>query len=128
MLFSKKKSKIDKIIKNEEGVVKRGEAVVLSSKPIKISSRILLKPVITEKATQLSTLGKYIFEVKPGVNKIEIKKAIKELYNVWPLKVNIIKMHGKEVRYGFTQGREKNRIKAIVTLKKGEKIDLGLTK
>lgn len=84
--------------------------------------RILLKPVITEKGTYLNSENKYVFEVAPHANKISIKKAIWHLYGVKPLRVNIIKLPGKKIRYGRIQGRTKNIKKAIVTLKKGETI------
>lgn len=86
-------------------------------------NRILIKPIITEKAMNLSASGKYVFEVAPKTNKTEIKKAIKLLYKVNPIKVNIIKVKGKKVQYGKARGRTKNWKKAIVTLKKGEKIE-----
>lgn len=85
---------------------------------------ILIRPIITEKSTFLEKEGKYVFEVSPKANKIEIKKAIEEIYKVKPIKINIIKVKGKTVRYGRTSGRTKSWKKAIVTLKKGEKIDL----
>jgi large subunit ribosomal protein L23 len=129
MLFKKKSQKKEKEIEEKK---QESSAVQVSSsqpsRPIRVSSRILLRPIITEKATQLAAQNQYVFEVAQKANKIEIKKAVKELYNFWPLKVNIIKVKGKEVRYGRSRGRTKNRTKAIVTLKKGEKIDLGLTK
>ncbi len=124
MLFKKKSVKKVEEKKKEQSQV---QEVPPAIKLTKISSRVLLKPIITEKATALATQNKYLFAVARETNKIEIKKAIKELYNFWPVKVNIIKMRGKEVRYGQTRGQTKKWIKAIVTLKKGEKIDLGLT-
>jgi len=86
--------------------------------------KILIKPIITEKTTFLEKEGKYVFEVSPKANKTEIKKAIKEIYKVEPTKINIIKSKGKRIRYGRTTGRTKNWKKAIVTLKKGQKIEL----
>lgn len=85
---------------------------------------ILIKPVVTEKATASELLRKYTFRVSPSANKIEIKKAIQKLYKVTPTKINIIRVKGKTVRYGKTSGRTKNWKKATVTLKEGEKIDL----
>ncbi|MGC9049085.1 MAG: 50S ribosomal protein L23 [Patescibacteria group bacterium] len=121
MLFSKKKEK--KEIEKKPEKAPEAQPVVLPAKPAKIAHRILIKPIITEKATGLETLNKYVFEVSPRTNKIEIKKAIKELYNVEPLKIQIINIKGKFVRYGRARGKTKNWKKAIVTLKRGEKID-----
>ncbi len=84
--------------------------------------KILIKPLVTEKATDLANFNKYCFEVAKNANKIEIQKAIKNLYGVEPLDVNIINMRGKRVRYGRVSGKKKNWKKAIVTLKQGDKI------
>lgn len=86
--------------------------------------RILIKPIISERATFLGAEGKYLFEVLPRANKIEIKKAIRNLYGVSPMKVNIINVSGKETTYGRARGRTKNWKKAIVTLQEGDKIEL----
>ena len=88
------------------------------------SYHVLIKPVVTEKAANLGVSQKYVFEVASGMNKTEIKKAIASLYKVQPVKVNIINIYGKNVRYGKTYGKTKNWKKAIVTLKKGEKIEV----
>jgi large subunit ribosomal protein L23 len=126
MLFGKKKPKISKPSEEKEEAVKKTEPapIVLPAKPTKIAHQVLIKPIITEKATALEAQNKYVFEVAPSANKIEIKKAIKELYNIEPLKIRIIKVKGKFVRYGKARGRTKNWKKAIITLKKGEKIEL----
>lgn len=121
MLFGKKKK--------EEKKVKEGEkipdikAVKLPLRPANLASKILIKPVITEKATNLQNFNQYVFEVGYKANKIEIKKAIKELYNIEPKEIKIVKVRGKQVRYGKAVGRTSNWKKAIVTLKKGEKIE-----
>ncbi len=84
--------------------------------------RILVKPLITEKATNLGGQNKYVFIVNIDANKIEVAKAIEEVYGVKPSGVNIVKMKGKQVSRGRVIGRRKNFKKAIVTLKKGEAI------
>ncbi|MBD3359702.1 MAG: 50S ribosomal protein L23 [Candidatus Buchananbacteria bacterium] len=86
--------------------------------------KILIKPLVTEKATDLANFNKYCFEIAKNANKIEIQKAIKNLYGVDPLNVNIINMRGKRVRYGRVSGKKKNWKKAIVTLKQGDKIEI----
>jgi large subunit ribosomal protein L23 len=85
---------------------------------------ILLRPLISEKATIGVALGKYVFEVSSQANKVDIKKAIKEVYNVTPRQVNIVKQMGKKIRSGRHGGATKTYKKAIVTLKKGETIKL----
>ncbi|MCX6741422.1 MAG: 50S ribosomal protein L23 [Candidatus Parcubacteria bacterium] len=133
-LFSKKSKKpiedkepaSDKKITEQPAVKKEEKHSVPASATPKITKsayRVLLRPIITEKATDLSALDKYVFEVAPTMNKIEVKKGVKELYSVTVLRVNIIKNMGKVVRYGKSHGRTKNWKKAIVTLKKGDKIN-----
>jgi len=85
--------------------------------------KVLLKPIISEKATALGQFNQYVFMVAPQANKIEIKKAIKNLYGVSARKINIINQTGKKVRYGRSEGRTKNWKKAIIILNEGEKID-----
>lgn len=89
-----------------------------------VSNRLLVRPVITEKATALSTENKYAFVVEKSANKIEVAKAIKAVYGVTPVAVNIINMQGKKVARGRIRGQRKDWKKAVVTLKKGEAISI----
>jgi len=86
--------------------------------------KVLLHPVVTEKTTYLEGDNQYCFEVSPRTNKIEIKKAIEETFGVHVERVRIANSKGKQVRYGRMSGSRKNRKKAIVTVKSGQKIDL----
>ena len=86
--------------------------------------QLLVKPLVTEKVTYLQSEGKYGFEVLRNANKQEIKKAIEAIYGAHVIKVSMINCLGKEVRYGRISGRRKDRKKAIITLKKGERIEL----
>ncbi len=86
--------------------------------------QILLRPLVTEKSTDLQKKNQYVFAVKYSANKIEVKKAVEKIYGVKVEKVRIIKMPGKRVRYGRTQGKTKRWKKAIVFLPKEEKIDV----
>lgn len=128
-LFSKLKKSQPKVEKKEEvkpEIVEKQQifkpAVYKKSKAAGLAHVVLIRPIITEKASQSEKNNKYLFEVSS--NKTEIKKAIRELYGVRPIKVNIQKMSGKKVRYGRSQGRTKNWTRAVVTLKTGEKIEL----
>lgn len=109
-------------------VQKKGEAKTKKAKTKKEDTgeayRVLIKPLITEKGSSLGIFNKYIFEVATHTGKIEIKKAIKKVYGVDPIKVNIINILGKKVRYGRTEGRTKHWKKAVVTLPQGQKIDV----
>ena len=86
--------------------------------------RILVKPLITEKASDLGALNKYVFAINPKMNKVEVKKAIRTIYNVTPVKVNISNFSGKKVRYGRVQGQTTGWKKAVITLKAGDKIEV----
>jgi large subunit ribosomal protein L23 len=86
--------------------------------------RVLLSPVVTEKATTHVSENKYEFEVASDTNKVEIKKAIKNVYGFNPVAVNIIIVRGKKTSSGRVQGKRSNWKKAIVTLKKGDKIEI----
>lgn len=92
----------------------------------KESYQIIQKPIITEKSTRLmDTDNKYIFRVDPRANKMEIGKAVEELFNVKVLSVNTMNVRGKprRLRYG-QEGKRSNWKKAIVQLKEGDSIDL----
>ncbi|MBM3434709.1 MAG: 50S ribosomal protein L23 [Bacteroidetes bacterium] len=90
--------------------------------------KIIIKPVITEKMTGLSEkLNRYGFVVKKDANKIQIKKAVEELYGVEVESVNTVNYSGKKksrfTKAGVIAGRTSAYKKAIVTLAKGETID-----
>ncbi|MFH1427973.1 MAG: 50S ribosomal protein L23, partial [Patescibacteria group bacterium] len=84
----------------------------------------IVKPLVTEKASALGVEDKYIFQVAPKANKIEIAKSIEEIYGIKPVSVNIINLRGKNVRYGRTIGRRKSWKKAIIKLPKGKTIKI----
>lgn len=118
-------------LKKEEGGTEDKAKLSLGQAKIKENTghayRVLLRPVITEKSAVLADMGKYVFEVAPEANKIEVAQAVKLVYGVHPVKVNMIKLSGQKVltrSRGFKQGRTSDKSKAIVTLKKGEKIPL----
>ncbi len=84
----------------------------------------ILKPVITEKSTNLSSFNKVVFKVHKSANKKIIKKNIEKIFKVNVVKINII---NKQNRKKIIRGRKvkvKGYKKAIVTLKKGQNIDL----
>jgi len=78
----------------------------------------------TEKGTAIETDGKYIFQVTAKANKVQVKKAVEEIYKVKVITVNTAIMPGKSKRvrqeYGYTSDWKK----AVVTLKKGQKIEI----
>ena len=89
-----------------------------------MSHFIIKKPLITEKATTLAPMRKYVFSVSPDATKNEVKKAIKELYNVDATNVAIVNLPGKPKRFRNIRRTGSRRKKAIVTIKDGQAIDL----
>lgn len=85
---------------------------------------IIKRPLFTEKGSYIKeSENKILVEVSKDANKIEIKKAIEEIFNVKVEKVATINVSGKWKRFGRSLGKKPDRKKAIVTLKKGEKLD-----
>lgn len=84
---------------------------------------ILLRPMITEKTTELMSEGKYVFKVAKNANKIEIAKAVKEIFDVKVEKVNTVNVKGKKKRIGRTSGKRADYKKAIVKLAEGSTIE-----
>jgi len=88
----------------------------------RIAQDIILYPVISEKSVMGKEINKYSFKVVMNANKIEIKKAVEELFKVKVESVNTMKCHPKARRVGSSAGYTSEWKKAIVTLKAGEKI------
>ena len=90
---------------------------------------IIIKPIVTEKQTAVTEKmpNRFGFRVSPDANKLEIKKAVEEMYNVSVESVNTMNYSGKrKSRYtksGIINGKQAAYKKAIVTLKEGEVID-----
>ena len=84
---------------------------------------ILVRPLITERTTQLMAEGKYVFVVAKAANKTEIAKAVSEIFKVKVAKVNTVNVIGKTKRMGRTQGKRPDYKKAIVKLAPGETIE-----
>ncbi len=86
--------------------------------------KILKEPHISEKATYLSDQGKYTFKVFPQANKIQIKRAVTNLYGVRVKDVRIINIKPKKRILRGIEGTKGGHKKAIVTLEQGEKIEI----
>ena len=86
--------------------------------------RVLRRPLITEKAAHLADANVYVFEVAPGAGKVEVRDAVRALYGVTPRRVNLMNVQGKRVRFGRIKGQRRTWKKAMVFLKKGERIDV----
>ncbi|MCL6638758.1 MAG: 50S ribosomal protein L23 [Firmicutes bacterium] len=84
---------------------------------------IIKKPHITEKSYSLLSQNKYTFIVDPKANKTEIKQAIEKIFKVKVEKVNTMTVKGKLKRVRTAWGKTPDRKKAVVTLRKGDKIE-----
>lgn len=86
---------------------------------------VLRKPLLSEKIVALQDANnQYAFVVDPIANKVEIKRAVEQKYGVKVLQVNTLNVQGKVKRMGRFAGARPDWKKAIVTLKKGDKIEL----
>ena len=84
----------------------------------------IISPNITEKATSLSEFNKIVFKVHKGANKNSIKKSIEKIFKVNVIKINTINQKGKTKFVKNKKTVKTGYKKAIVTLKKGQSIDL----
>lgn len=119
-LFGKKKET------KKESVKKEVVDVSLARKTDRDLSAVIVKPRITEKAVSKSEHNVYTFVVNRSANKYEVRDAVKALYNVTPVKVNIVNKKPAK-RFVGSRGRSKQvsgMKKAYVYLKKGDTINL----
>lgn len=90
-----------------------------------LAAEIIKKPIITEKSMLLvENENKYTFSVDKRANKVQIKKAVEELFNVKVVKVNKINTLPKKKRVGQHSGFKAAVTKAIITLAEGSKIEI----
>lgn len=89
-----------------------------------ITYKVLIEPHITEAATAAAELNKYIFKVSKESTKLQIKKAIENLYKVSVVSVRVINVLGKKRTRGRIEGKKTGFKKAIVKVKEGESIDI----
>lgn len=131
--FKHKKEKPAEVVK-KKSVKKPVEKASVKSAPVKptpvkksktgIAYKSLESPHVTEKASLLIEENKYTFKVTPKSNKIEIKKAVEDLYGVKVVNVSIINVHRKRKRVGRRFGFKNGYKKAIVEIEKGQKIEI----
>lgn len=127
----KKKKREEKLEEPEKDTSKKKEKA-LKEKPLKATKvktrlesaayRIIVRPLVSEKASFLAAENKHIFEVYKKATKKQIRQAIKDIYGIKPISVQIINIKGKQRRYGRATGRTSDRKKAIVTLPPGKTI------
>jgi large subunit ribosomal protein L23 len=87
-------------------------------------NNIIVSPVVSEDAMNKEVQSKYVFKVSVDSNKSEIKEALEARFKVTVEKVNIIRYKTKEHKFRYRKGKKKGFKKAIVTVKKGDKIEL----
>ncbi|HKM18026.1 MAG: 50S ribosomal protein L23 [Firmicutes bacterium] len=85
---------------------------------------VLIRPVVTEKSTDMISQNKYTFIVDMRANKTQIKQAVEEIFKVKVNKVNTVRIRGKLRRQGRSEGRTSDYKKAVVTLADGHSIEL----
>ena len=89
--------------------------------------KVLVKPILTEKASSSNEKGKFVFVVDKNANKIQIKNAVESNYDVKVISINtmnvLVKSVSKFTKTGVVNGRKPSYKKAVVQLKEGEFID-----
>ena len=85
---------------------------------------IIVKPIVSERSVAQMEENKYTFKTDKRANKIEIKKAVEEIFKVKVVDVKTMIVKGKVKRMGRYQGKRPDWKKAIVTLKAGDKIEV----
>ena len=126
-IFKKKKKpeKVPSAAKALEGKEKPKRIKKKVKKKVSdLAYKVVKGPHISEKSSDLAEKNQYIFKVFPKANKIQIKKVIEQIYGVNVLKVRIINIPKKPKKMGKTPGWKKGYKKAIVKIKKGQKIDI----
>ena len=85
---------------------------------------VLKRPVITEKSSLLQEEGRYVFEVAPQANKVQVREAVEKAFNVNVMTVNVMNVRGKRKRFGTRLTPRPSWKKAVVTLKPGDRIEI----
>ena len=118
-------------VPTEGGAPKKPSEVASEIPPKKVKEKrisdaykILKTPHVTEKATDLTKKNQYVFKVYPKANKVEIKKAIEDIYGVDVISVKIINIPSKRRKLGKIMGWRKGYKKTIVKIKEGQKIEV----
>jgi len=84
---------------------------------------IIRRPLVTEKSMAGVRVGRYTFEVDLRANKVQIRKAVEEIWSVQVSAVNTMRCHGKTRTVGRSKGRRPDWKKAVVTLREGNRLE-----
>lgn len=104
--------------------VAEGARTSISATNVATIGQVILRPIITEKSAHLAAENKYVFAVDSSATRVDVKTAIKAMYNVSPTSVNMTTKIGKTIRFGRREGKRKDWKRAIVTLPKGSSINV----
>jgi large subunit ribosomal protein L23 len=121
-VFKKGKKKPEPPKKATEEIKKEKTGAL--SKASTFVSKEIIKLHIAEKSTLLNEKGIYVFEIGRKTNKVMVRRAIKEKYGVLPRKVNIVNIPSKKISFRGKKGTKRGFKKAMVFLKKGDKIEI----
>ncbi len=119
---SEKPEKISRAVVTKDAAAAKA-SMAMPSGSFSSATDAIIRPRITEKSGLLSQSGVYTFEVTREANKQSIGKAVKALYKVTPVKIAVLNAPAKMVFLRGRKGRVAGFRKAVVTVKKGEKID-----
>lgn len=120
----KKTTKTDALVAPAAKVAAPSAVKAIKKENTGAAYRVLLHPLVTEKASTLTPLGKYVFAVAINATKGAIAEAVYQVYGVRPISVNTIVLRGKYVRSGRTAGKRSDWKKAVVTLPAGKTISI----
>lgn len=94
------------------------------SKATERDMQVLIAPVVTEKTSLVSESGQVVFKIAPDATKMDVKRAVQNLYGVTVERVNTVNITGKTKRFRGILGKRNDIRKAYVRLKDGDNIDL----
>ena len=116
--------KVAKVSAVSSSTKKRAAAKKMDAAKASLFSRTVMRPVISENAMNQQMLGKYVFKVAVCANKSEIADSIKAIYGVDVEKVNVVRYKAESKMFRSKQGQKKQFKKAIVTVVKGQTIEM----
>ncbi|MEK7465264.1 MAG: 50S ribosomal protein L23 [Patescibacteria group bacterium] len=124
-IFTDKKEKeVKKPAEEKVAVVPEGGKKVLTPASTLRGRLMLRRPHVSEKTTRIGAFHQYAFMVDPRANKRLVKNEVERLYKVDVIRVNMVRLSAKPKKWMRTVGKQSIRKKAIVTLKKGQKIEI----
>lgn len=110
--------------KKEVAAVTESKDAATPAKGGNVAYRVLVKPLVTEKTAVMQSANKYTFIVALWAKKTHVKAAIKEMYGVDPIAVNMVNVQGHRVRFGKSAGKRSDYKKAVITLPAGKSITI----